>query len=185
MWLRKHKSKAQWDPVAIQKRWGETEARGREAFNKIFTQQPPPRDPNGFYDLCLAELDAAAHLNKRQCFGSMSEFISELRRLQTEPTSPSVPAFSLQIYASCQKQWLDFLIRSTVLEAQPQRQSWRDGLAAIPALAFLGLGIFLIRPALDSDRAHGLGLVQWQAFAGFLLCFLLFGLLCKVLEKSN
>jgi len=184
MWFRPHKSGARWDAVAVQSRWRETETRGREAFNKMFTQRPPPKDPNSFYDLCLAEIDAVAHLNRRQCFGSMSEFIEELRHLQAEPTTPSVPPFSLQAYATCQKQWLEFLIRSTFLDAQPRRR-WRDGLFAIPALAFLGLGVLLIRPALDAERSRALGLAQWQAFAGFLLCFLLFGLLCKVLARPS
>jgi hypothetical protein len=183
MWFRRHDTKAKWDPVTVQNRWRDTEVRGRQAFDKIFVQKPPTKDPNGFYDLCLAEIDGTVHLNRRQCFASMSDFITELRRLQTEPTTPSAPPFNFQVYAKCQKQWLDFVLRSTIAEACPKRGSWKDGLAVISAMAFLGLGVLLMLCAFDGIRASKRGLLQWQVFVGFFLSFFVFGLICKLLDE--
>ena len=115
----------------------------------------------------------------------MSEFIAEVKRLQTEPTTPSEPPFNAEVYAKCQRQWLEFVIRSTIQEAEIKMRNGKDRLIAVPALVLLGLGVFLIPRALDGERATELGLFQWQAFAGFLLCFLFFGLLCKLLTGDN
>jgi hypothetical protein len=179
MWFRRHSINANWDPIAVRKRWRDSEVRGRTAFEKVFPQRPPRSDPNGFYDLCLAEFDALVELNRSQCFGSLSDFVAELRRIQSKPTAPSVPAFNRQVYEACQKQWLDFMIRSTTSEACEQRPGGKAFSLIVVAFAFLALGIFLML------RGREIGMLQWQVIGGFSLCFLFFGLLCKLIENRS
>lgn len=179
MWFRRHSISAKWDPIAVRKRWRDSELRGRTAFEKVFPQRPPTSDPNGFYDLCLAEFDALVELNRSQRFGSLSDFVTELRRIQGEPTAPSVPAFNRQVYEACQKQWLDFMIRSTIAEAREQKPEWNTFSLIVAAFGFFAIGILLML------RGREIGMLQWQTIGGFSLCFLFFGLLCKLLDERS
>ena len=98
-----------WDPALIEKRWRNSLEKGRHAIDQLgksLTGTSP-----GFYVLCLAEVDAVASFNWAKCFVSRAAFITELRRLIAEPTTPSRPVPSLQAYRESQKWFLEMEIK--------------------------------------------------------------------------
>jgi hypothetical protein len=62
---------------------------------------------SSFYVLCLAETDAISSFRAPECFSSRAAFVTELRRLIAEPTTPSRPVPSVQAYRDSQKWFLE------------------------------------------------------------------------------
>jgi hypothetical protein len=177
-----------WDSAAAERYWQRTAKRARKGFYKIFDKSPDSRGQ--FYHLCLAEMDAAKHLAQTKCFASQELFLAELNQLLSRPTPPSGPVASLEGYNACQKSWIEFLIHQTLNDPEVLRlKSWphrlAESLLIISSLLFLIVGCFLMLAALDADRARKFNLFPWQAFVGFLLCFLLFGLIAKWLDEPG
>ncbi len=66
---------------------------------------------SGFYVACVGGLDAATHFTKPKYFVSRAAFVSELRRLLTEPTAPSRAVPSVEEYHRAQGRWLQGIIK--------------------------------------------------------------------------
>jgi hypothetical protein len=64
-----------------------------------------------FYHLCLAELDALRCFTRPECLSSRAAYIAELKRLLAEPTTPSCPILSTELYQAKQRWWLASLIQ--------------------------------------------------------------------------
>jgi hypothetical protein len=97
-----------WDAAAEQKRWRAALERGRKVQDWLGDASKPLSD---FIVLCLAEMDAGERLSQLDCFSSRAAFLAEVRKLIVEPTAPSHPVPSIEVYRDAQKQWLEFIIR--------------------------------------------------------------------------
>ncbi len=98
-----------WDATAEEKWWREELEMMRAGANAI--EQNGSLTTSGFYMACVGGLDAATHFTKPEYFGSRGAFVTELRRLMTEPTSPSRPVPSLVEYQRAQRRWLEQIAR--------------------------------------------------------------------------
>jgi len=98
-----------WDAVAEEMRWRRSTESSRKAQDQF--GEPLSKSSPGLYVLCLAQLDAGSALMRSGCFSSRAVFVAELRRLITEPTTPSQPVPDLQAYRDAQKSWLGSLLR--------------------------------------------------------------------------
>jgi hypothetical protein len=97
------------DADAEEKRWRKSIEESRPAMEQL---QPKDGKPaSSFYVLCLAELDAARHFARSDCFVSRETLVGELRRLMVEPTLPSQPVPDVGAYHGAQKWWLEFVIK--------------------------------------------------------------------------
>lgn len=180
MQFRKRK-KSDWNPSAVEKRWRESEESGQKSFEKIFPNRPL-ESRNGFYDLCLSELDAIRQLNSKRFWISKEVYLCELRNLQAEPTQPSLLPFSEEGYREAQKWWIDHMILE--VDFLPKPKSWKERWVAITALIFLGAGCWLMKLTFGESDAERFGLTQWQCVMAFLFCFVIFGLLGKRLARD-
>ena len=98
-----------WDGVVEEKTWRETAERARLAQDEL--EQKCGGAKSGFYTLCLSELDAVVHFTRPECFTSRAAFLTELRQLIVQPTTPSRPVPSFDEYQHGQKFWLAFMIQ--------------------------------------------------------------------------
>jgi hypothetical protein len=57
------------------------------------------------------------------CFSTRASFLAEVRRLISEPTTPSRPVHSLEAYRSAQKWWLESIITQCEWEANHPLQA--------------------------------------------------------------
>jgi hypothetical protein len=97
-----------WDPVEEEKKWCTSLESARQFQEKLDKEFRNPL--SGFLRLCLAELDAGNQMLASGCFSSRASFLAEVRRLISEPTTPSRPVDNLEAYRSSQKWWLEFII---------------------------------------------------------------------------
>jgi hypothetical protein len=99
-----------WDAATEVRKWQRALEKGHEAQNSL-GDQLSKSSPN-FHLLCLAELDAGKQLLRPENFVSRTAFLDQLRRLITEPTTPSQPVPSLQAYRDSQKWWVESVIQA-------------------------------------------------------------------------
>ena len=98
-----------WDPAAEEKYWCEEVEIMRHGADAI--EQRAGFNTSGFYIACVGGLDAAIRFTKPECFVSRAAFVTELRRLVTEPTAPSRSVPSVAEYQRTQRRWLERIIR--------------------------------------------------------------------------
>lgn len=97
-----------WDAAAEEGRWRKLIDESQTVMDQL-----EPKDGNPasrFYVLCLAELDGVRYFTRPESFRSRDSFLTELRRLLSQPTIPSRPVPDVQAYQGAQKWWLEFLI---------------------------------------------------------------------------
>jgi hypothetical protein len=98
-----------WDAAAEERHWREELEMMRHGADAI--EQKAGLKNTGFYIACVGGLDAAIHFTKPERFVSRAAFVTELRRLVTEPTAPSRPVPSVVEYQRAQRRWLEGIIR--------------------------------------------------------------------------
>ena len=98
-----------WDGIAEEKRWREMVEAVRSGMDR--SSQKTDGALLGFHVLCLAELDAASHFTRPECFVTRAAFVAELRRLIAEPTTPSRTVSSVRAYNDSQKWWLEWIVK--------------------------------------------------------------------------
>lgn len=98
-----------WDSAIEEQTWRETADRARRGQDML--ERKAGGKTSDFYVLCLSELDAVVEFTRPECFTSRARFVAELRRLMTEPTTPSRPVPSIEGYQHCQRFWLEFMIQ--------------------------------------------------------------------------
>jgi len=76
-----------WDPVGEEKQWCTSLESARQFQEKLDKEVRTPL--SGFFRLCLAEHDAGNQMLASCCFSSRASFLAEVRRLISEPTTPS------------------------------------------------------------------------------------------------
>lgn len=103
-------TKGLWDGNAVKEQLCKSLANAEDAQARL-GEQLSKSSPD-FYHLCLAELDAGHNILRSECFETRATFLAGLRRLISEPTSPSRPVQSLQAYREKQKYWLEQLIKN-------------------------------------------------------------------------
>jgi hypothetical protein len=104
-----------WNPEAVRALY----TRGVKACEEFFGGRNRPETSSGqaFFDLCLAEYEVGRHLLTVDCFSSREALLKELRRLLSEPVTPSsqLPCRADQ-YLESQKRDIEFQIRNLTLE---------------------------------------------------------------------
>lgn len=101
-------AKRTWDAITERDRWRSSLEAAKQVQDKFGNASG---GASGFVLLCLAELDAGIQLLETDCFASRAAFFAEVRRLIDEPTVPSRLVASIDTYRTCQKQWLEFILK--------------------------------------------------------------------------
>jgi hypothetical protein len=103
-----------WDAASETQHWRELAAQAAASYSRFkatVVTTPHFRLEDQFSHLCLAEFDAVSQMRIPECCSSRATMIAELRRLLSEPTSPSLDVSDADAYRASQKAWLEWIIQ--------------------------------------------------------------------------